>query len=113
MAIIAAETIARAGLNATYNAAAAAGDKCLLSARTLLHFKNASGAATRTVTFDSKVNCNQGTDHNPTCVVAISGDRFCGPFEMARFRDADGYLNWTYSDHADVTVAVMTLPESE
>ena len=104
------ELVSLTGLNATYNVAAAGGDTFPIGANTFLHIKNGSGAP-MTVTVDSKVNCDQGSDHDSVTVITNGEDRFIGPFS-----NVDRWGNpttkkgdITYSLETSVTVAVIQL----
>lgn len=93
----------------TFNAAASGGDSFLNNGRVVVYFKNADGAATRTITFDSLVDCNQGFDHDIEVEVPISGEKMVGFFETNRFNDTSGLINMTYDDESDLTVAVVKI----
>lgn len=110
MATLTVQTISLTGLEPTYAAAAAGGDEFPNDGRTFLHVKN-TNAATRTVTINSRSNCDQGFDHDPAVVIdATTGDTMIGPFDTARFNDpATGRVSVTYSAVTGVTVAAIKL----
>src|SRR4051794_36804128 len=96
MATLATQQISLTGLAATF-AAVGASDKFTPDERTVLHFKN-SNAATRTVTIDSKVLSDLGTDVNVAVVIpADTGDIVIGPFPAQRFMGSDGLADISYS----------------
>jgi len=109
MAQLAVQRATLAGIAPTYNVTAAAGDTFFNDGKTYLHIKNANGAATRTVTINSLVNCDQGVDHNAEIVVPISGERVVGPFPRNRFNTAAGLVGMTYTSEADLTIAVVSV----
>jgi hypothetical protein len=109
MAALTVQTVAKTGTTPTYAAAAAAGDTFANNGRTFLVVKNANVAATRTVTINSLVNCNQGFDHDVAVVVAISSEEWIGPFEPSRFNNSSGSVSATYSSEADLTVAAISI----
>lgn len=116
MPLFTVEDIAEAGLNATYNPAAAGGDAAINDGRLLLHVKNAAGTA-RTVTIaaqDSSAEvAGYGTMTKADAVVAVpaSEDRFIGPFPKSAFNDpGTGQIAITYDDETSVTVAALRLP---
>lgn len=108
MATLATQQITVAGIAPTY-AAVGASDKFTPDDRTFLHFKN-TNAATRTVTVDSKVASNWGTDVDVVKLIpAITGDVMIGPFPAQRFQGSDGFGDLTYDATAGLTVAVVRL----
>jgi len=99
------------GVDPALVAAAAGGDKFLVGKGTYLHVKNTS-AATRTVTVDSKKNCNQGSDHDSVTTVPITtGERMIGPFEdVDRWGDPNTKLaDITYDAVPGLTIAAVQL----
>lgn len=113
MTILAVESIVEAGLVATYNTAAAAGDSFVNddSERIFLHVKNADGAVARTITVapavasTTKPGFGALTRANIATTIAASGDEFIGPFPLTAFGDPD----IQYDDESDVTVAVLKI----
>ncbi len=78
-------------------AATTAGDSFLNDGKTTLRFKNTS-TPDITVTINSQLACNQGSDHNVTCLVsATSGDVTIGGFPKDRFDDVNELVQLTYS----------------
>jgi len=96
-------------LTPTFAAAAAAGDYFANTGKIFVYIKNANVGASRTITVNSQVNCNQGHDHNVTITVPASSEELCGPFPASRFNDADGRVQMTYSSEADLTLAAISL----
>ena len=113
MATLAVETIVEAGLAATYNAAAAAGDDFVNDGaeRQFLHVKNADAAVTRLITVTAAVSTTTKPGFgalsraNIAVTVPISGERFIGPFPLIAFGDPA----ITYDDESSVTVAVLKI----
>jgi len=67
------------------------------------------GGSPITVTIDSKATCNFGVDHDIEVSVGAGATKIIGPFNVARFNDAEGEVNVTYSDVSSVTVGVWRL----
>src|SRR5689334_3517500 len=96
MATLATQQISLAGVTETFASCAGGGDKFTPGDRTFLHVKNTNGA-TRTVTIDSKVLSNYGTDVNVAVVVpATTGDVLIGPLPAQRFAGSDGLGDLSY-----------------
>lgn len=91
----------------TYTAAAAGGDEFLNSGKEFLHVRNGSAAAI-TVTANSIAKCDQGFDHDKTETVPAGEDRMIGPFATARYNNANGRVEVTYSAVTTVTVALLS-----
>ena len=113
MATFGTESIIDAGLNATYNVAAAGGDDFVNdgSDRQFLHVKNAHASVARVITIAPDVATTTkpgfGTVTRASIVVSVPGpgDRFIGPFPKSAFTDPA----ITYDDEADVTVALLKI----
>ncbi|MBP8991729.1 MAG: hypothetical protein KBG82_07100 [Spirochaetes bacterium] len=67
------------------------------------------GSSAITVTIDSKATCNFGGDHDIEVSVGEGATKIIGPFNVARFNDAEGEVNVSYSDVTSVTVGVWRL----
>lgn len=109
MAVLATQQITQAGTAPSY-AAAGASDKFTPGDNVFLHLKN-TNASTRTVTIDSKVPSNYGTDVDigPITLPATTGDVMLGPFPAQRFMGSDGFGDISYSTNVGVTVAVLKI----
>lgn len=108
MATLATQQITQAGLAPAYGAAAGGGDQFTPGDRTFLHVKN-TNAATRTVTVDSKVLSNYGTDVNVVVVIpANTGDMMIGPLPAQRFAGATGLGDISYDAVVGLTIAVVS-----
>lgn len=115
MATIAAQSLVEAAVNATYSAAAELGDRFANdnARRTFVHVKNGNVASV-TVTFDvptanqttTKTGFGSLTKSDLAVVIPAGGERFVGPF-YACYNDTSGFVNITYSEHEDVTLAVL------
>ena len=102
----------KVGVIPTYTACAAGGDEFVNNGRVSIHIRNAHGADPRTITIDSQTGCNQeASDHDIAVVITAANDeKVIGPFPKARFDDAAGKVQITYSDAAaDMTIALMTI----
>jgi hypothetical protein len=95
-------------LTPTFAAAAAAGDTFVNDGRTFVYAKNGSGAPI-TITVNSLVNCSQGFDHDVTITVPAGSEECCGSFPPSRFNNSANAVSMTYSAHADLTVAAISL----
>lgn len=111
MAVLTVQTISRAGLNASFAAAAAGGDSFVNDGKTYLHAKNGSGGAL-TVTIASQVaNPPAGlAPANVAVSVPAAGERIIGPAPQAAFNDVNGRCVVTYSGVTSLTVAAVALP---
>lgn len=97
----------------TLVAAGAGGDAIPnYTGKQFLVVKNAHATLSRTVTFNSGENCNQGVDHDIAVVVAALTTRIIKvPNPPSRFQNASKALPWTYSSEADLTVGAFEWPE--
>ena len=115
MATLSVQSLVETGVNATYTAAAELGDKFANdnARRTFVHIKNGS-AGSITITFDvptanqttTKTGFGSLTKADLEVVVPAGEERFAGPFYSC-YNDTSGYVNITYSDHEDLTLAVL------
>jgi len=112
MAALTVQSIAKTGLTPSYDSAASGGDTFVNNGRTFFVVKNANVGVARTVTINSLVNCNQGTDHDLSVSVPASSEEWIGPFERTRFNNSSNAVSATYDDEADLTVAAIALPLS-
>lgn len=95
------------GVTPTYVAANAGGDEFANDGRTMLHVKNGDGSP-HTVTVNSRVNCNQGYDHDSVTTVSAGGEAMIGPFNLTRFNDqSTGRASITYDGVTSVTIAAI------
>lgn len=91
------------GAAEVFVAASGGGDTFPNDGHTMLHVKNGGGGSIN-VTIDSKVPCNQGSDHDIVVAVPAAQERVIGPFSQDRFGTD---VNITYSGVATVTVAAV------
>lgn len=112
MAVLTVQNLTRAGLEATYAAAAALGDTYVddKSGRTFVHAKNGSGADCEvTVASTASPAANSGQAAADLVVDITAGEeRMIGPFG-ANFYDADGVVTLTYESETSLTIAVIKL----
>lgn len=107
MAVLTTQTIVPTGLLPTYSAAAGGGDKVTPGNDTFIHVKNGGGSSI-TVTVDSVVPSNYGTDVDLVVSVPNGSERMIGPLPAQRFANAsDGLANVTYSGVTTVTIAAI------
>ncbi len=91
----------------SYVAAIGGGDEFLNDGRTMLHLKNGSGSPI-TVTVNSLVACNQGSDHDSITSVGAGAEAMIGPFNETRFNDSStGRAAITYSGVTSLTIAAI------
>lgn len=96
------------GANITFVAANADGNFFINNGRTFLWVKNGSGAGI-TVTVAAPGPCDQTFTHPTNPVVPAGGERDIGSFLVARFSNASGNVDVTYSAVTSVTVAAVKL----
>lgn len=111
MALLAVQSITRAGLASAYAAAAGGGDTFLPDGRTFLHVKNASGGAiTVTIVTPRTDAYGNAIADNTVSVPATTGDRMIGPFPAEAYADpTTGLANITYSGVTSLTVGAFQL----
>jgi hypothetical protein len=110
MALLAQQTIARAGLAPTYSAAAAS-TTVTCGDRSFLHVKNTAGSSmTVTVTCTAQVDGQAAADLVIT-VPATTGDKMIGPITNKLFASASDGVSAaiTYSSTTSVTVASLVI----
>lgn len=109
MAVLSVQTIALTGLTPALVAAAAAGDSFPnANTRTFLVVENTG--AEKTVTITPANNCDQDEAHLVQVVVPLTtGKKWIGPFDPARFNDAYGRVNATYTSETGVTVGAVQI----
>lgn len=101
------QNIVLTGLTPSYVAADATGNYFAnQTGRVFLHVKNGGGASIN-VTVDSQELCSFGFDHNVVVSVPDAAERMIGPFTTARWNDANGRVNISYSAVTSVTVGVF------
>lgn len=112
MALLATQSISRAGVLPTYSAAAGGGDTFTPASDVFLHVKNGHTSA-QTVTV---VTPGSVLGDIPLADVAVSvpnaSERMIGPFPASHFADpTDGLADITYSGVTALTVAVVRLTQ--
>ncbi len=118
MAALTIQTIAEAGLDASYAAAASGGD----SARNdngdvFLHVKNGD-ASSHTVTVTAQRTSatvpGMGTTTKSNVAVAVpaGAERMIGPFAPLAFNDSSNDVAITYDDVTSVTIAALKMPRA-
>lgn len=100
-------TPSTAGNAVTYQNAAGGGDQYAASAQARLHVRNGGGSPI-TVTIKSQAPCSQGTVHDTTVVIGNAADKILGPYDPARYADANGFVQITYTGVTSVTVGVIS-----
>lgn len=111
MATLTVQTISHTGLEVAPVAAAGGGDDFANDGRTMLYVVNGD-ASPHTVTIDSKVTCNFGSDHDVAVTVPAGESRWIGPFAPSRFNGADGLVDVSYDGVTSVTVAAVKLAQA-
>jgi hypothetical protein len=94
------------GSAVTYQSADGDGDHYRASSQARLHIRNGGGAPI-TLTVHSQLACSQGSTHDTTAVIGAGTDEILGPYDAARYADADGFVQLTYSGVTSLTVTVI------
>lgn len=110
MALLATQSIVRAGLAPSYAAAAGGGDTFTPGTDTFLHVKNASGGAiTVTIVTPRTDAYGNAIADNAISVPATTGERMIGPFPYEAYADpTTGLANITYSGTTSLTIGAFT-----
>lgn len=110
MATLAVQSLKRTGLNPSYAAASAGGDKFAPSRETFLHVKNGGGGSiTATITTPREAFPDVAVADVAVAVPA-GGERMIGPFPAEHFAAAsDGLADISWSGVTSVTVAAVQL----
>lgn len=108
MATLTTQTITKDGITPSYASAAGGGDRFTPGDTTYLEVINGSGGSI-TVTIDSKVPSNYGTDVNLAVAVAAGARAKIGPLPAQRFAASDGLGDISYSGVTSLTVGVFAL----
>lgn len=113
MALLATQSITRAGLAPAYAAAAAGGDTFTPDSRTMLHVKNASaGAITVTIVTPRNDALGNPVADNAISVPATTGERLIGPFPAEHYADpTTGLANITYSGVTSLSIGAFGLSQ--
>lgn len=106
MATLASQQIVETGLAPSLVSAAGGGDRFVPGDRTFLWVLNGSGGSI-TVTVDSKVVSNYGTDVNLAVAVPAGASRMIGPLPAQRFAASDGLGDISYSGVTSLTIGVL------
>jgi hypothetical protein len=108
VATLTTQQIVQAGLSPAFASAAGGGDRFVPGDNVYVEAVNGSGGAI-TVTIDSKVASNYGTDVNLAVSVPAGERRRIGPLPAQRFAASDGLGDITYSGVTSLTVGVFAL----
>lgn len=112
MATLRTQTVTRAGLAPTFDAAAGGGDRFTPSKDTVLHIRNGGGAPITATVVTPKEAFPGAAIADIAIVVPAGGLLIAGPFAASDFRDpVDGLATLTYSSATSVTVAVLEVAE--
>lgn len=108
MAVLTVVQVSLAGVNPAFAAAAGGGDQFSNDGSQKVHLKNTDAAA-RNVTFAAQaaLGCPAGILHNVVINVPAGQERVVGPFDPARFNDANSRVNMTYDAVANLSVAIL------
>lgn len=109
MATLTVNTITRDGVLYAVVAAAAAGDQFANDGRTFLAVYNAHGSASRTVSIDIQQDVDDQDPPDREVAVAAGETRLIGPFPTGIYNDANGRVQITYDNEADVYVGAFKL----
>lgn len=113
MALLASQSITRAGTTAAYAAAAGGGDTFVPDKDTFIQVKNASGSAiTVTITTPRTDAVGNAVADNAITVPLTVGDKMIGPFPAEYYADpTTGLASIAYSAVTTVTVGVFKLSQ--
>lgn len=108
MAILTVQEIVRTGLNPTYSAAEAGGDKVPNADNmAFVHVKNGDASA-HTVTATSTATASPGLAPSDLVVsVPASEERMIGPFPTSSFNNPQNQVDLTYDAVTNVTIAAI------
>lgn len=110
MATLTVQDISRSGIVPSAASAATSGDAFANDGLTFVDLVSTT-TALQTATFNSRVNCNQGFDHDVVVGIANQTKRV-GPFPTSRFNNAQAQVTITYSGVVGLTVAAFKVPRS-
>ncbi|MGB8218649.1 MAG: hypothetical protein WCE94_15230 [Candidatus Methanoperedens sp.] len=104
------QKVTKAGVAITLAAANADGSKFLNTGREVIHVKN-TDASPVNVTLTQQHDCEWGVLHVDVIAVPETiGDLHIGPFPVAEFNDANGYMHVTFDSVTALTIAVVQVP---
>ena len=108
MATLTAQTIVRAGLEATYAACAGGGDEFVNTGAEFIHIKNGhSGTQTVTIATPNTVDGLAIADR--AVAVTNAEERMIGPFPPGIYNDGNGKVQLTYDAVTALTIAILKL----
>tara|TARA_R110002020_G_scaffold159525_7_gene343426 strand:- start:439 stop:807 length:369 start_codon:yes stop_codon:yes gene_type:complete len=113
MATIASQNITEAGLSPTMSDAGGDGDQFENTGAEFLLITNTSGGSivvtitAQTTTVEDR-RMGELTKANSTITIANGASGLIGYFQIAAYSDTDGYVQITYSETEEVTIAVLT-----
>lgn len=111
MATLAVQPVVADGLAPTFSNTAAGGDKFVNpDGKPFAIFRNVSGSAI-TVTAVTTKTVNSLAVADKTFTVPANGFRICPPFSKGLYNNADDEVNFTYSTHTDLSVAIVRQKE--
>src|ERR1017187_2546404 len=106
MAALTAQTIARAGVVPTYNAAGAGGDTFANTGNEFVLIKNGdSGTHVVTIAIPALVDGFAVTSR--TVSIVAGAQKAIGPFPKGTYNDSGGLVHLTYDGVTSVTIAVL------
>lgn len=112
MALLTAQTVAKAGITPAYSAVTASDTITPVSGTVqFLHVKNASGSAVTVTLVDPGSTPFGSAATNPTVSVpATTGDKMIGPLPLSLASASTGLITVTYSATTSVTAALVQVP---
>ena len=106
MATLTVQNIVRTGLEATYASASAGGDQFLNpTGDIILHVVNGLTDCVVTVVTQETVDGLAVADQ--TVTVTANEERIMGPYPPDYYNDSSGYVQITYDDESNVTIAAL------
>ncbi len=108
MATLSVQSMVRTGLAASYASAAGGGDQFTnANGDVFIHVKN--GATDCNVTIVTQNTSDSLAVADRTVTVSASTEQFIGPFPRDVYNDNSGYVQLTYDDVSNVTIAVVRM----
>jgi hypothetical protein len=106
MATLTVQNIVRAGLEPSYDAAAAGGDEFANTGDEFIHVKNGDGSS-HTVTIETPATVDGLAVADRDVAIPAGEERMIGPFPGSTYNDGDGMVQLTYDGVTSVTLAVL------
>lgn len=107
MATLTVQEYDRDGLHPDYATCSAGGDTFANNGDTIIHVKNAQGAATATVTIKTQATVDGLAVADKAVTLPATEDAIIGPFPPSIYNTTGGMVELTYDTVVTVTVAAI------